>query len=99
MSEVIAALHGTNSIFCQCQLYGIILSREGPHYKIAGTTVQDAITELYYKSGSLRYWRGVRYCSSLTQNRRLDQSIITTILVNGNQISLGMIGKLLLIGQ
>lgn len=94
MSEIIAALHGTDSIFCQCQLYGIILQREGPHYEIAGVTVQDAITELYYKSGILRYWRGVRYCSSLL--RKLVDSIspfITTILVNGKQISVGMIGQ------
>jgi phosphorylase kinase alpha/beta subunit len=34
MSEIIAALHGTDSIFCQCQLYGIILQREGPHYEV-----------------------------------------------------------------
>ena len=57
-------------------------------------TVQDAITELYYKSGILRYWRGVRYCSSLL--RKLVDSIspfITTILVNGKQISVGMIGQ------
>lgn len=35
MSEIIAALHGTDSIFCQCQLYGIILQREGPHYEVS----------------------------------------------------------------
>ena len=32
--EIIAALHGTDSIFCQCQLYGIIIQREGPHYEV-----------------------------------------------------------------
>lgn len=32
--EIIAALRGTNSIFCQCQLYGIILQREGPYYEV-----------------------------------------------------------------
>lgn len=34
ISEVIAALYGTDSIFCKCQLYGIILQREGPHYEV-----------------------------------------------------------------
>lgn len=55
--------------------------------QIAGTTVQEAITDLYYKSGTLRYWRGVRYCSSLL--RKTVDSIspfITTILVNGKQV-------------
>lgn len=32
--EIIAALHGTDSIFCHCQLYGIIIQREGPHYEV-----------------------------------------------------------------
>lgn len=35
ISEIIAALHGTDSIFCQCQLYGIIIQREGPHYEVS----------------------------------------------------------------
>lgn len=39
--EIIAALHGTDSIFCQCQLYGIIIQREGPYYEINGTPVQS----------------------------------------------------------
>lgn len=56
--------------------------------QINGTSVQDLITELYYKSGSLRYWRGVRYCSSLL--RKTVDSIspfITTVLVNGKQVN------------
>lgn len=32
--EIIAALRGTTSIFCQCQLYGFIIEREGPHYEV-----------------------------------------------------------------
>lgn len=34
ISEIIAALKGTSSIFYQCQLFGIIIQREGPHYEV-----------------------------------------------------------------
>lgn len=41
IAEIIAALHGTDSIFCHCQLYGIIIQREGPHYEVSG---EEALT-------------------------------------------------------
>lgn len=97
ISEILAAIRGTDSIFCHCQLYGIILQREGPDYEINGTTIKELITELYSKSGQLRYWRGVRYCSSLL--RKTVDSIspfITTILVNGKQVSFEIRKKTLL---
>lgn len=34
LHEIISALQGTDSIFCQCQLWGIILQREGGHYEV-----------------------------------------------------------------
>lgn len=94
LHEIIAALQGTDSIFCQCQLWGIILQREGPHYEINGTTVHESLTQLYAKSGTLRYWRGVRYCSSLLKHTVDSISpFITTVLVNGKQIAVGVIGQ------
>jgi phosphorylase kinase alpha/beta subunit len=35
IGEIVAAIHGTDSIFCHCQLYGIIIQREGPHYEVS----------------------------------------------------------------
>lgn len=32
--DILTALRGTDSIFYQCQLYGIIIQREGPHYEV-----------------------------------------------------------------
>ena len=39
--EVIAALHGTDSIFCKCQLFGIILQREGPGYEVNSKNLKN----------------------------------------------------------
>lgn len=32
--DVIAAIQSTESIFCLCQLWGILLHREGPNYEV-----------------------------------------------------------------
>lgn len=49
ISEIIAALRGTDSIFCQCQLYGMIIQREGAHYEVSQT---DQYTELFLMNAS-----------------------------------------------
>lgn len=75
------------SIYCQCQLWGILLSREGLNYEVNGNTVFEALTTLYHRAGTLRYWRGVRYCSSLLHHTVDSISpFITTVLVNGKQV-------------
>ncbi|XP_063702613.1 probable phosphorylase b kinase regulatory subunit beta isoform X1 [Culicoides brevitarsis] len=92
MHEICAILRETDSVFTHCQLLGIVLNREGPNYEINGTSVHSLLTSLYYRAGTLRYWRGVRYCSSLL--RHIVDSIspfITTVLVNGKQITVGVI--------
>jgi phosphorylase kinase alpha/beta subunit len=94
LPDILEALRSTDSIYCQCQLWGILLKREGPNYEVNGTTVHQSLTNLYYRAGSLRYWRGVRYCSSLLHH--IVDSIspfITTVLVNGKQITVGVIGQ------
>ena len=68
MGDILNALRNSESIFCQCQLWGIILHREGPNYEVNGVTVHQALTDLYYRAGILRYWRAVRYCSSLLRH-------------------------------
>lgn len=83
-----------DSLYCQCQLWGILLNREGPQYEVAGQTVFDALTSLYHRAGTLRYWRAVRYCSSLLHHTVDSISpFITTVLVNGKQLTVGVIGQ------
>lgn len=92
--DIIEALRHMNSIYCQCQLWGIILNREGPNYEINGETVLNALRNLYYRAGTLRYWRAVRYCSSLLHHTVDSISpFITTVLVNGKQLTVGVISQ------
>ena len=56
--------------------------------------VYQALTQLYHRAGALRYWRAVRYCSSLLHH--IVDSIspfITTVLVNGKELTVGVIGQ------
>lgn len=94
LPDIIDALRQTSSIYCQCQLWGIILNREGPNYEVNGDTVINALRGLYYRAGTLRYWRAVRYCSSLLHHTVDSISpFITTVLVNGKQLTVGVIGQ------
>lgn len=88
MPDIIETLKQSESLYIQCQLWGILLNREGPDYEINGQTVNDALTSLYHRAGTLRYWRVVRYCSSLLHHTVDSISpFITTVLVNGKQVS------------
>lgn len=92
--EIINALRNTESIYCLCQLWGILLNREGSNYEVNGLSVTQALQQLYHRAGSLRYWRAVRYCSSLLHH--IVDSIspfITTVLVNGKELTVGVIGQ------
>lgn len=92
--DIVEALRHMDSLYCQCQLWGILLNREGALYDVNGTTVFDALTKLYHRAGTLRYWRAVRYCSSLMHHTVDSISpFITTVLVNGKQLTVGVIGQ------
>ncbi|XP_073941999.1 probable phosphorylase b kinase regulatory subunit beta [Choristoneura fumiferana] len=92
--DVVAALRGTDNIFAQSQLWGILKEREGPMYEVNGTTALDALKSLYHSAGVLRHWRAVRYCSSLLSHTVDSISpFITTVLVNGKQLTVGVIGQ------
>lgn len=92
--DIVSTLRGTDNIFGQCQLWGILKDREGPMYEINGTRALDALKSLYHSAGVLRQWRAVRYCSSLLSHTVDSISpFITTVLVNGKQLTVGVIGQ------
>jgi len=65
-----------------------MLKREGPQFQIDGSSVHEHLVTLNAQAGVLRLWAAVRYASSLLC--QLVDSIspyITTILVNGKQVS------------
>ncbi|CAH2067131.1 unnamed protein product, partial [Iphiclides podalirius] len=69
--EVVAALRATDNIFAQCQLWGILLEREGPMYEVNGRTALESLKEFVPQRGPF----------------------ITTVLVNGKQLTVGVIGR------
>lgn len=92
--DIVDALGTCNALYAQSQLLGILLNREGNNFKLPdGMTVIEKLEKLLRQAGSLRHWAVVRYCSSVL--RKLVDSIspyITSILVNGKQISVGSFG-------
>ncbi|XP_047514737.1 probable phosphorylase b kinase regulatory subunit beta isoform X4 [Pieris napi] len=93
-SDVVEALRSTENIYAQSQLWGILMDREGPMYEVSGMSALESLKSLYHSAGVLRQWRAVRYCSSLL-NHTVDSisPFITTVLVNGKQLTVGVIGQ------
>ncbi|XP_029168646.1 probable phosphorylase b kinase regulatory subunit beta isoform X3 [Nylanderia fulva] len=94
LCNILNELRNTTGLYAKCQLYGILIKRQGINYEINGMTVRDNLRSLYQQAGSLRFWMAVRYCSSLL-NHTVDSisPFITGVLVKGKQIAVGVIGQ------
>ncbi|GFQ78552.1 probable phosphorylase b kinase regulatory subunit beta [Trichonephila clavata] len=91
--DVLEALSRTDTLHGQSQLLGILYFREGPNFWTENGTVKERLERLTRQAGALRHWSVVRYCSSVL--RKLVDSIspnITSILVCGKQITVGVFG-------
>ncbi|XP_055949227.1 probable phosphorylase b kinase regulatory subunit beta isoform X2 [Argiope bruennichi] len=91
--EILEALSSTDTLHGQSQLLGILYFREGPNFWTENGTVKERLDRLTRQAGALRHWSVVRYCSSVL--RKLVDSIspnITSILVCGKQITVGVFG-------
>ncbi|KAG5336053.1 KPBB kinase, partial [Acromyrmex heyeri] len=94
LGNILNELHNSIGLYAKCQLYGILIKREGINYEINGVTVRDNLRSLYQQAGSLRFWMVVRYCSSLLHHTVDSISpFITGVLVKGKQIAVGVIGQ------
>uniref|UniRef100_A0A1B6FN58 Phosphorylase b kinase regulatory subunit n=1 Tax=Cuerna arida TaxID=1464854 RepID=A0A1B6FN58_9HEMI len=92
--EVLDAIRNATGLHAKCQLYGVLLKREGPDYEFNGATVEEHLKSLYHTAGCLHYWVAVRYCSSLLHHTVDSISpFITTVLVNGKELTVGVIGR------
>lgn len=92
--EILDAIRNANGLFVKCQLYGVLLKREGSNYEFMGLTVEEHLKNLYHTAGCLHYWVAVRYCSSLLHHTVDSISpFITTVLVNGKELTVGVIGR------
>ncbi|GFW50474.1 probable phosphorylase b kinase regulatory subunit beta [Trichonephila clavipes] len=91
--DILEALSRTDTLHGQSQLLGILYFREGPNFWTENGTVKERLERLTRQAGALRHWSVVRYCSSVL--RKLVDSIspnITSILVCGKQITVGVFG-------
>ncbi|GFG40372.1 hypothetical protein Cfor_00569 [Coptotermes formosanus] len=94
LHELLDTLRSSEGVYARCQLYGMLLKREGLKYEFNGLTVEDHLKNLYHHAGCLRYWVAVRYCSSLLHHTVDSISpFITTVLVNGKQLTVGVTGQ------
>ncbi|XP_054258864.1 probable phosphorylase b kinase regulatory subunit beta isoform X3 [Macrosteles quadrilineatus] len=92
--EVLDGIRNATGLHVKCQLFGVLLKREGPNYEFKGSTVEEHLKSLYYTAGCLHYWVAVRYCSSLLHHTVDSISpFITTVLVNGKELTVGVIGR------
>ncbi|XP_065573924.1 probable phosphorylase b kinase regulatory subunit beta isoform X2 [Artemia franciscana] len=92
--DILEALKLTTTFKGQAELLAILIRREGMHYQIENKSLRDRMIDVKRRAGSVRIWSVVRYCSSILE--QLVDSIspfITTVLVNGKLLTVGVIGK------
>lgn len=81
------AIKSMDNLYAKCQLFGILLKREGKNFKVDKNTVLEHLQSLYYKAGGVRHWAAVRYTSSLLHHNVDSISpFITAVLVHGKQV-------------
>uniref|UniRef100_A0A6G1SIZ4 Phosphorylase b kinase regulatory subunit n=1 Tax=Aceria tosichella TaxID=561515 RepID=A0A6G1SIZ4_9ACAR len=87
---IIELLQTCTDLGGQSQLLAILWEREGAKYCIDDVSVEDRLEQISQLACQSRNWAVVRYCSSVLH--RSVESLspwLTSILVNGKQISLG----------
>lgn len=91
--EIIQKFHDCDCLASQAQLAGIILKREGPGFLSKDVSLMDELERIYRRAGSRKLWSVVRLAASLLT--KLVDSLapsITSILVHGKQVTLGLFG-------
>uniref|UniRef100_A0A7N6AGL3 Phosphorylase b kinase regulatory subunit n=1 Tax=Anabas testudineus TaxID=64144 RepID=A0A7N6AGL3_ANATE len=91
--EIIQKFHDSDCLASQAQLAGILLRREGPDFLAKDENLMDELERIYRRAGSRKLWLAVRHAAAIT--KKFASSIaphITTILVHGKQVTLGLFG-------
>uniref|UniRef100_A0A7N8XZR9 Phosphorylase b kinase regulatory subunit n=1 Tax=Mastacembelus armatus TaxID=205130 RepID=A0A7N8XZR9_9TELE len=91
--EIIQKFHDCNCLASQAQLAGILLKREGPDFLDRDETLSEELERIYRRAGSRKLWLAVRHAAAII--KKFASSIaphITTILVHGKQVTLGLFG-------
>ncbi|XP_029944450.1 phosphorylase b kinase regulatory subunit beta isoform X3 [Salarias fasciatus] len=91
--EIIQKFHDCDCLASQAQLASILLRREGPDFLSRDENLRDELERIYRRAGSRKLWLAVRIAAAILG--KFAGSIaphITTILVHGKQVTLGVFG-------
>ncbi|XP_074522120.1 phosphorylase b kinase regulatory subunit beta isoform X1 [Halichoeres trimaculatus] len=92
--EIIQKFHDSECLASQAQLASILLRREGPDFLSRDENLMDELERIYRRAGSRKLWLAVRHAAAII--KKFASSIaphITTILVHGKQVTLGLFGQ------
>ncbi|XP_039650521.1 phosphorylase b kinase regulatory subunit beta isoform X1 [Perca fluviatilis] len=93
-NEIIQKFHDCDCLASQAQLAAILLRREGPDFLAKDENLRDELERLYRRAGSRKLWSVVRLAASLLT--KIVDSLapsITSVLVHGKQVTLGLFGQ------
>uniref|UniRef100_A0A8C6M4B0 Phosphorylase b kinase regulatory subunit n=1 Tax=Nothobranchius furzeri TaxID=105023 RepID=A0A8C6M4B0_NOTFU len=91
--EILQKFHDCDCLASQAQLASILLRREGPDFIAKEENMMEELERIYRRAGSRKLWSVVRLAASLLT--KLVDSLapsITSILVQGKQVTLGLFG-------
>nr|XP_043885759.1 phosphorylase b kinase regulatory subunit beta isoform X1 [Solea senegalensis] len=92
-NEIVQKFNDCNCLASQAQLASILLKREGPDFISKDGNLMDELERIYRRAGSRKLWSVVRLAASLLT--KLVDSLapsITSVLVHGKQVTLGIFG-------
>ncbi|XP_039867044.1 phosphorylase b kinase regulatory subunit beta isoform X1 [Simochromis diagramma] len=92
-NEIIQKFHDCDCLASQAQLASILLRREGSDFLAKDENMMEELERIYRRAGSRKLWSVVRLAASLLS--KLVDSLapsITSVLVHGKQVTLGLFG-------
>ncbi|XP_030233049.1 phosphorylase b kinase regulatory subunit beta isoform X1 [Gadus morhua] len=92
--EIMLKFHESDCLASQAQLAAILLRREGPHLLANDENLLEELEKIYRRAGTKKLWSVVRLAASLLT--KLVDSLapsITSVLVHGKQVTLGVFGQ------
>ncbi|XP_037604877.1 phosphorylase b kinase regulatory subunit beta isoform X3 [Sebastes umbrosus] len=93
-NEIIKKFHDCDCLASQAQLACVLVRREGPDFLAKDENLMDELERIYRRAGSRKLWLAVRHAAAII--KKFASSIaphITTILVHGKQVTLGLFGQ------
>jgi len=92
--DIVELYHRTTSLRARMDLIHMLLSRHDYNFKLKGKSILEEINEIYHQSSYLKLWSVVRYSAALL-GKVVDSLApsITTMLVSGRQVTIGIFGQ------